>query len=77
MTLTDWLKMGGILILVCITIAISLLFLAAVFAAPGFVILMLSGYQPLGFWMSAITGFGSIVLITTMASAVRATRCKQ
>jgi hypothetical protein len=48
-----------ILIMFAVSISISV----AIFAAPGFLVLAIAGYDNIGFWNSAAAGFGTIIIL--------------
>ena len=52
----------GLLILIGLMITAAVFFVAALFAAPGYLVLLLIDHDPIGFWNSAAAGLGSIVI---------------
>jgi len=61
-TISELLLLIGLILLIVIAFAMCILLPAAIFAAPGYVVLLMVGKDPT-FWTSAATGLGSIILL--------------
>jgi hypothetical protein len=61
--MNDFGQILGGLMAIAFTFATAVLFAAAIFAAPGFIILSLVGYDGVNFWTSAAAGFGTVFII--------------
>lgn len=68
--MNDLAELLGILLLLGLIFLVA----AAFFAAPGFLVLAIAGYEPIGFWNSAAAGLGSIVIGGILASIFGALR---
>lgn len=58
----EWAELIGALILVALMIICCVYFVAAIFAAPGYILLLLVGHNDIGFWNSAAAGLGSLII---------------
>lgn len=74
--MSDTLELIGMLALLVIGIVAAVFFAAAFFAAPGYVVLLVAGHESIGFWNSAASGLGTIILGGLLASIIAAVRCK-
>ena len=60
--------------LVLLAIVVCVFGAATLFAAPGYVVLLIAGHESIGFWNSAAAGLGSIILGGLIGFIIRAFR---
>jgi hypothetical protein len=58
------------LIIVGLMLYLVLAMIALIFAAPGFVILALIGYEGIGFWNSAVAGLGTMMIVAMVLGKI-------
>ena len=60
----------GIVLVIIFMFCLVVGFIGAIFAAPGYVVLLILGV-PAGFWKSAAVGFGSLMLIGALFGGIK------
>ena len=75
-TTSDALELVGMILLIIFLFCLVVGVIAGIFAAPGYVILLILGV-PAGFWKSAAVGLGALILIGAMVGGFKVTFTSQ